>query len=103
MGMSQSPDWSQGTLEEVLQDLLQHSVECFIDDIALFTPQTSTDPWNDHLVLLNDVLTRLQNHGFQINPKKCSWGVKEAEFLGHWITPDGIKPLRKKIEGNRFR
>ena len=74
-------------------------MECFIDDVALFTPQSSSDPCNDHLNLLNDVLTRLRNHGYQINPKKCAWAVKEAEFLGHWITPDGIKPLKKKIEG----
>lgn len=99
MGMSQSPDWAQGALEEVLQDLLQHSVECFIDDVAIFTPQSVTDPWTEHMTLLNNVLTRLREHGYQINPQKCQWAVKEAEFLGHWLTPDGIKPLRKKIEG----
>lgn len=99
MGMSQSPDWAQGALEEVLDDLLQHSVECFIDDVAMFTPRTSTTPWTDHLTLLNDVLSCLQAHGYQINPNKCSWAVKEAEFLGHWLTPAGIKPLKKKIEG----
>ena len=99
MGMTQSPDWAQGALEEVMDDLLQHSVECFIDDVAIFTPNTSTDPWTHHINLLNEVLDRLQQHGYQINPNKCSWAVKEAEFLGHWITPTGVKPLRKKIEG----
>ena len=99
MGMSQSPDWAQGALEEVLSDLLQHSVECFIDDVAIFTPQSSPDPWKDHLQMLHEVLHRLQQNGFQINPQKCSWGVQEGEFLGHWLTPTGIKPLRKKIEG----
>ncbi len=29
---------------------------------------------------------------------KSAWAVKEAEFLGHWITPNGIKPLQKKIQ-----
>ena len=99
MGMSQSPDWAQGALEEVMDDLLQTSVECFIDDVAIFTPASSSNPWTDHINLLNDVLTRLQAHGYQINPNKCSWAVKEAEFLGHWLTPTGVKPLRKKIEG----
>ena len=37
MGMTQSPDWAQGALEEVLQDLLHDFVECFIHDVALFT------------------------------------------------------------------
>ncbi len=71
MGMSQSPDWAQGALEEVLQDLFQHYVECFIDDVALFTP-TSADPWNDHLQLTNEVLYRQQQHDYPINPQKCA-------------------------------
>ncbi len=25
--------------------------------------------------------------------------MKEGEFLGHWLTQTGVKPLRKKIEG----
>ncbi len=69
--MSKSPDWAQGALGEVLQGLLQHSVECFIDDVALFTAISSADPWNDHLQLINEVLYRLQQHGYQINPQKC--------------------------------
>ncbi len=83
----------------MLQDLLQHSVECFFDDVAFFTPISSADPWNDYIQLINEVLSRLQQHGYQINPHKCAWAVKEAEFLGHWFTAHGIKPLQKKFQG----
>ena len=100
MGMTQSPDWAQGALEEVLHDLLIKFVEAFIDDVSCFTPREGyTDHFDHHLNLLHDVLTRLEENGYQINPQKCKWFVQECELLGHWITPTGIKPLPKKIQG----
>ena len=91
MGVSQSPDIAQQIMEEVLRGI--DGVECYIDDLALFS-----DNWEDHKRLVKEVLDRLQEAGFTINPRKCEWAVEETDFLGHWLTPSGIKPWQKKVD-----
>jgi hypothetical protein len=91
MGCCQSSDLAQEIMESVLADL--EFSEVFIDDVGVFS-QT----WKQHLQYLEKVLQRLQDNNFTINPLKCEWAVKETDFLGHWLTPTGIKPWKKKID-----
>ena len=90
MGVSESPDISTEIMTEVLDGL---DVDFYMDDITILS-----ETWDDHVTLVQKVLSRLENAGFTINPTKCEWAVDETDFLGHWMTPDGIKPWRRKVE-----
>ncbi|GFU72432.1 retrovirus-related Pol polyprotein from transposon opus, partial [Trichonephila clavipes] len=43
-------------------------------------------------------IQRLSSYGLKLNISKCVFGVTELIFLGHLITPDGIKPLPDKVQ-----
>lgn len=65
---------------------------CYIDDIliASHTPE-------EHTKHLEQVLARLQDHGLTIKEEKCNFRKNEVDYLGHRVTPDGIKPLDQKV------
>ena len=90
MGVSESPDISTEIMTQVLDGL---DVDLYMDDIAILS-----ETWDEHIDLLQQILQRLQDAGFTINPMKCEWVIEETDFLGHWMTPDGIKPWKRKVE-----
>jgi hypothetical protein len=54
--------------------------------------------WEDHLECLNTVFQCLQDAGLKINAKKSFFGRTELEYLGYWISRQGIQPIAKKVE-----
>ena len=91
LGIAQSPDFCQETMEHILQGIMDADV--YIDDIGCFGKS-----WEQHLQVLEQVMTRLQDNGFSVNPRKCEWAVQETNILGYWLTPHGLKPWCKKID-----
>ena len=64
----------------------------YLDDI-LITGTTR----EEHVQNLRNVMARLQKFGLRINASKCKYFQPELEFLGHMITPLGIRPTNQRI------
>jgi hypothetical protein len=86
MGINQGPDVGQELIKKAFKEI-QDKVEVYFDDVAVFS-----NSWEHHMKTLENVLTILKDKGFSINPLKCEWAVQKTNFLGHWLTPQGIKP-----------
>jgi Retroviral aspartyl protease./Reverse transcriptase (RNA-dependent DNA polymerase). len=83
MGICLSTDIAQEIMEKVLQDI--DNVEIYLGDIGIFN-----DNWESHMKTIQLVLTKLEENGFSINPLKCEWAVQETDWLGYWLTPEGL-------------
>ena len=92
MGLCNSPDIFQEKMGTLMQDL--EYVRAYIDDLLIITKGN----WDDHLSKLEEVLKRLQKSGLKVNARKSFFGKGELEYLGYWITRDGIQPVPKKVE-----
>ncbi|GFX14716.1 transposon Tf2-8 polyprotein [Trichonephila clavipes] len=69
--------------------------ECDISKTAVTTPWENAEEHRSHL---RTIFQRLSSYGLKLNISKCVFGVTELIFLGHFITPDGIKPLPDKVQ-----
>lgn len=52
----------------------------------------------EHIESINLIFCRLKEANLKVQLDKSEFLKKEAEILGHIVTPNGIKPNSKKIE-----
>jgi hypothetical protein len=65
----------------------------YIDDVLV-----ASVSHEQQLKDLQQVLERFQQHGLVLNMEKCEVGVRELDYLGHHITPTGIRPIISRVE-----
>ncbi|GFT68950.1 retrovirus-related Pol polyprotein from transposon 17.6 [Trichonephila clavipes] len=90
-GLVNAPQTFMRFMHEVLRGL----PFCFVylDDILCYSENAE-----EHRSHLRTIFQRLSSYGLKLNISKCVFGVTELIFLGHLITPDGIKPLPDKVQ-----
>ena len=92
MGLCNSPDILQENMSDLMQDL-EH-VRAYIDALLVFTKGT----FEDHLNKVDEALHRLHEAGLKVNATKSRFGQHELEYLGYWVTREGIQPVPKKVD-----
>ena len=68
-------------------------VQAYINDLLIIMQ----GPFKQQLDHLEQVLSHLKIVGFKVCTAKSKLACHELEYLGCFITCDGIKPLNKKL------
>ena len=82
----------QKAMENTLQGLL--GVFCFLDDILI----VSKGSVMDHNIIVNKVITRLDEESFDLKLSKCNFLMNQLFWLGYDIDSEGFRPKRSKID-----
>ena len=96
-GLTNAPAVFQRLMQRVLMGVNPPQgpdfVSVYIDDILIFSESIE-----DHLQHLQLVLERLVGAKLKLKPSKCRFIRNQVEYLGHVITPDGLKTSPKLLE-----
>jgi hypothetical protein len=70
-------------------------VKVYLDDIVTFTKTIE-----NHLALLDKVLTKLSEAGLKIRNDKCTFAYDSTEFLGYKVTRQEISISKDQIQAS---
>ena len=90
-GLMNAPISFQTLITNVLRDINWKYVLCYIDDILIFSKT-----FEEHLEHIEEVLSRLRQANLKLHPSKCHFALKELKFLGHIITRQVGRWIRRK-------
>ena len=91
-GLKNAPATFQRMMDKILMKYLNKFCFVYMDDIVIFSKSLQ-----EHLLHLKLIFEELRKYNLKIQLDKSEFLRKEVPFLGHVITPDGIKPNPDKI------
>nr|GEU77120.1 hypothetical protein [Tanacetum cinerariifolium] len=92
-GLYNGPGTFQRCMMAIFQDMIEQTMEVFMDDFLVFENYFSTCLTN-----LEKMLKRCENTKLALNWEKSHFMVKEGIILGHKITKKGIEVDKAKIK-----
>ena len=89
-GSSAAPGWFVKVINEVIKGL--PNVAAHLDDVTVFDPDPAS-----HALNIKEFFKQLTKHNLKLSPSKAKIGATDADFLGHTISPAGIRPNASKV------
>ena len=80
--------------EDVLLFIGLDTVRVYIDELLHVTK----DSWTEHLSVLEEMFTLLQEAGLKVNASKSCFGAHKFDYLGYHATRDGVMPIPNKVK-----
>ncbi|GBG87846.1 hypothetical protein CBR_g46002 [Chara braunii] len=91
-GLTNAPDTFQRAMNDIFRDILEQYVLVYLDEILVYSRTLE-----EHLRHLRDVLDRLRGHGFYAKLSKCRFAQHKVDFLGHYVSDQGLHMDDAKI------
>ncbi|GBG92106.1 hypothetical protein CBR_g54361 [Chara braunii] len=95
-GLTNAPATFQAAMTTEFRHMLDQFVLIYLGDILVYSRSLE-----EHVEHLRTVLERLRQAKYKANRDKCKFAQQELEYLGHYETSKGIRPLADKIEALR--
>ncbi|GKE33046.1 reverse transcriptase domain-containing protein, partial [Tanacetum coccineum] len=92
-GLCNAPGTFQRCMMAIFHDMIEKTMEVFMDDFSVFRDSFSTC-----LSHLEKMLKRCEETNLVLNWEKCHFMVKEGIVLGHKIPKSGIEVDRAKVD-----
>ncbi|GJS58450.1 reverse transcriptase domain-containing protein [Tanacetum coccineum] len=92
-GLCNAPGTFQRCMMAIFHDMIEKTMEVFMDDFSVFGDSFSTC-----LAHLEKMLKRCEDTNLSLNWEKSHFMVKEGIVLGHKISKSGIEVDRAKVE-----
>ncbi|GKF25823.1 reverse transcriptase domain-containing protein [Tanacetum coccineum] len=92
-GLCNAPGTFQRCMMAIFHDMIEKTIEVFMDDFLVFGDSFSTC-----LSHLEKMLKRCEDTNLSLNWEKSHFMVKEGIVLGHKISKSGIEVDRAKVE-----
>ncbi|CAL2229814.1 unnamed protein product [Prunus armeniaca] len=83
----------QRAMNSIFHDMIGHSLEVYIDDVVIKSPEEG-----NHIPNLRRAFLRMRQHKLKMNPKKCVFGVQAGNFLGFLVHQRGIEIDKNKAK-----
>lgn len=91
-GLTNGPAHYQKRANWALSPFIGSFVKDFIDDFCVYSTRA------EHCEKLEMVLSRYDECGGQLNPKKCSFAQPRVKLLGHMLSENGIEADPDKVK-----
>ena len=91
-GLNSAPAVFSEVMAKVLRGIDGKFTTAYLDDILVWSPSPEA-----HLCHLQEVFDCLGAAGLKLKREKCDIFQQLLEYLGHYVTPEGITPCQDKV------